>query len=698
MLKIGRYQWIRNFAALLLCAALLATGFAGVKGAAAAEPAMGVTAEAEETDVIATAPVVAAADETGATATAPGDELTGKTAAEIVAQMGIGWNIGNTFDATGGMGTTHETSWGNPRVTKELIHAIKEAGFSTIRIPITWTQEIDARHEYKIRDSFLVRINEVVDWCYEEGLYVIINVHHESWLNIKDLDKKYREVGTELAAVWKQIAAYFAEYDQHLIFEGTNEPRMAGSTVEWTGNKDGYKAVNYLLQVFAETVRADGTGHNDERCLMIPGYAASCSTNVMEAVSLPTYNGEVVKNLIASVHVYSPYNFCLKDTQKTFGSADESEVEAIFKAIRSVFLDCGIPVVIGETSATEKGNTEERVKWAQCMGRCSQAYGIPIVIWDNGSDTKMGGESHAYINRKTNEWNYPTVVKGLFDGLASTERGSALTKQQGGISANAIWSVATGKKSEEAWKSSYLTMGAKSTWFAEGREIGITYTPNADGLGEPKLILDSETKQAWWIPVEPTRYEESGDKKVIWYDYATIMAAMKANGVTDPADLRNFMIITTEAGVTTYEVLVTGDAKVTYKVNGQRYAMGSNYPEDPVLEDWVFEGWYQTKTYEKEYTKDMTLSGDAVVYAKLRLKTDAERAAELTPTAAPTEPPAATPTEAPATVSPAGEPTPTPDGSHEAPSSTGWLVICLIGLGAVIVLIAVIMLLQKRKK
>ena len=673
MIKNGRYQWIRNFAALLLCAALLATGFAGVKGASAAA----------EADV---------------TLTATNGGLTGKTAAEIVAQMGIGWNIGNTFDATGGMGVTHETSWGNPKVTKELIHAVKEAGFSTIRIPITWAQEIDARHEYKIRDTFLALVKEVVDWCYEEDLFVIINVHHESWLNIKNLDKKYREVGTELAAVWKQITAYFAEYDQHLIFEGTNEPRMAGSTVEWTGNKDGYKAVNYLLQVFAETVRADGTGHNDERCLMIPGYAASCSTNVMEAVSLPTYNGEVVKNLIASVHVYSPYNFCLKDSQKTFGSADESEVEAIFKAIRSVFLDCGIPVVIGETSATEKNNTEERVKWAQCMGRCSQAYGIPIVIWDNGSDTKMGGESHAYINRKTNEWNYPTVVKGLFDGLASTERGSALTKQQGGISANAIWSVATGKKSEEAWKSSYLTMGAKSTWFAEGREIGITYTPNADGLGEPKLILDSETKQAWWIPVEPTRYEESGDKKVIWYDYATIMAAMKANGVTDPADLRNFMVITTEAGVTTYEVLVTGDAKVTYKVNGQRYAMGSNYPEDPVLEDWVFEGWYQTKTYEKEYTKDTTLSGDAVVYAKLRLKTDAERAAELTPTAAPTEPPAATPTEAPATISPAGEPTPTPDGSHEAPSSTGWLVICLIGLGAVIVLIAVIMLLQKRKK
>ena len=143
------------------------------------------------------------------TAKAAGAELTGKTAAEIVAMMGIGWNIGNMFDATGGLDSTHETSWGNPKVTKELIHAVKEAGFNVIRIPVTWAQEIDTRHDFKIRDTFMKRVKEVVDWCYEEDLFVIINVHHESWLNIKDLDKKYRTVGEELAAVWAQIADAF---------------------------------------------------------------------------------------------------------------------------------------------------------------------------------------------------------------------------------------------------------------------------------------------------------------------------------------------------------------------------------------------------------------------------------------------------------------------------------------------------------
>ena len=191
-----------------------------------------------------------------------GEELTGKTAAEVVNLMGIGWNIGNTFDATGGTGAAHETNWGNPKVTKELIHTVSEAGFNVIRIPITWAQELNLADNYKIKDEFLARVKEVIDWCYEDNLFVIINVHHEGWLNIRNLDKEYRKVGVELEAVWAQIADYFADYDQHLIFEGMNEPRMAGSSVEWTGNKDAYQAVNYLIQVFAQTVRANGKGHN----------------------------------------------------------------------------------------------------------------------------------------------------------------------------------------------------------------------------------------------------------------------------------------------------------------------------------------------------------------------------------------------------------------------------------------------------
>ncbi|MBR6019336.1 MAG: cellulase family glycosylhydrolase [Lachnospiraceae bacterium] len=635
------------------------------------------------------------------------EELTGKTAAEIVSMMGIGWNIGNTFDATGGVGASHETNWGNPAVTKELIHAVKEAGFSVIRIPITWEQEIKKQDNYKIYESFLARVKEVVDWCYEEDLFVIINVHHETWVNRKDLDKSYREVGTELAAVWAQIAEYFADYDQHLIFEGMNEPRMAGSAIEWTGKKEAYQAINYLLQVFAQTIRENGKGHNGERCLMIPGYAASSSTNIMDAVSLPSYEGKVVNNLIASVHMYAPYNFCLQDTQKTFGDSDAASVEAIFKAIRSVFSDNGIPVIIGETSATEKGNTEERVKWAECMGRLSQAYNMPIVIWDNGSDSKVGGESHAYINRRTCEWNYPTVVKGLFDGAKSVERGSALKPADGGeggsgeISGTSIWSNADGLKASKEWDSTYISMGAKATWFGEGRSVAIVYT----GTGEPKLILDSETKQKWWIPVDPTRRETSGDKKVVWYDYETLMSTLAANGITDPTDLRNFMIVAVpadgkELDVTTYNIIVTGQAKVTYMVNGQRYSSGSELPEEPKLKDWVFVGWYLSKTYDGQFTKDTVLSGDAIVYAMLRLKTDEEIAAEITPTPEPTATPVPTataePTAAPTeSTEPTATPVPaetddnSPKDSH--PSSKGWVIILIVGLAAMVVICAVIM-------
>ena len=638
-------------------------------------------------------------------------ELTGKTSAEVVNLMGIGWNIGNTFDATGGSGASHETNWGNPKVTKELIHTVSEAGFNVIRIPITWAQEINVSENYKIKDAFLERVKEVIDWCYEDNMFVIINVHHESWVNIRNLDKEYRKVGVELEAVWAQIAEYFADYDQHLIFEGMNEPRMAGSSVEWTGNKDAYQAINYLNQVFAQTVRANGKGHNNERCLMIPGYAASSSSNIMEAVSIPSYDGKPVANIIASVHCYAPYNFCLQDSQMTFGNGDAASVEAIFRSIKSVFLDNGIPTVIGETSATEKGNTEERVKWAECMGKLSQSYGIPIVIWDNGSDSKKGGESHAYINRRTLEWNYPTVVKGLFDGFASEERGSAL-KDNGGdggesttITGDSIWKALGGATATKEWDSTYISMGAKATWFDADRSIAIVYT----GTSEPKLILDSETKQQWWIPVEPTKRETLGDKKVIWYEYETLMSTLAEFGITDPTDLRNFMIVAVPAegealDLTTHEIVVTGAPRLTYIVNGMRYYFGTNTPDDPQLEDWVFLGWYTSKTYETKYEKGAAINSDATVYAMLRLKTDEERAAEITPTPEPTAEPTAAPT---ATADPteaveptkAAEPTQAPERpADEHPSTTGWWIIVAAGLVAMVIVCAIVMKVVKAKK
>ncbi len=356
------------------------------------------------------------------------DTLTGKTSTEIVAMMNLGYNIGNTFDSTGGTLEKHETMWGNPKVTQEFVDAVYDAGFNTIRIPITWMDFISKDGTYTINPDYLARVKEVVDYCYNDGFFVIINAHHESWINRKDLDTAYPEVAVELNALWTQIATYFADYDQHLIFEGMNEPRMVGTGVEWNGSDAGFVAVNYLNQVFVNAVRSNGLGHNDERCLMIPGYAAACSSAVLQSIAIPTYDGKPVNNLIISVHSYTPYEFCLTDERDTFVvGVSSSSVDSVFRDINNTFLKNGIPVVIGETGATNtKNNTAQRAEWFRYTAKKAVSYGVPIIIWDNGASGSSGGECHSYINRRTGQVNFPEIFDAMKEGWSSMTRGSAV--------------------------------------------------------------------------------------------------------------------------------------------------------------------------------------------------------------------------------------------------------------------------------
>ena len=156
-----------------------------------------------------------------------------ETAKEAVKNMGVGWNLGNTLDAndaTKSWNSTaeHETCWGQPVTKPELIKMMKEAGFGAIRVPVTWYQEIDA--DGKINEAWMNRVKEVVDYVIREGLYCIINVHHDtgadgstfkSW--IKADEANYTQNRAKFENIWKQIAQTFKDYDQHLLFEGYNE-------------------------------------------------------------------------------------------------------------------------------------------------------------------------------------------------------------------------------------------------------------------------------------------------------------------------------------------------------------------------------------------------------------------------------------------------------------------------------------------
>jgi len=141
------------------------------------------------------------------------------------------------------------------------------------------------------------------------------------------------------------------------------------------------------------------------------------------------WNGAPVENIIISVHSYTPYDFCLSDTMMNFNKLFTSHtmpIDMIFYNIKGIFLKNDIPVVIGETGATNKDNTVARENWAFYMGKQAASFGVPIVIWDNGHKGNSGGECHPWLNRGKNDKEispFPTVLQALFDGANSVEWG-----------------------------------------------------------------------------------------------------------------------------------------------------------------------------------------------------------------------------------------------------------------------------------
>ena len=107
-------------------------------------------------------------------------EIKGNTATQLVDKIGTGWNLGNTLDATGnGNSIYSETSWGNPTTTKAMIDAVKAQGFNTVRIPVSWGNHTSGDN-FTIDSEWLARVKEVVNYCIDNDMYVILNIHHDT--------------------------------------------------------------------------------------------------------------------------------------------------------------------------------------------------------------------------------------------------------------------------------------------------------------------------------------------------------------------------------------------------------------------------------------------------------------------------------------------------------------------------------------
>lgn len=329
-------------------------------------------------------------------------------AVRFVKHMGPGLNLGNTLDATGlreyepdADDLEYETSWGNPRIDAETFRTMKEAGFKTVRIPVTWEDHLD--EEYRIAEPWLNRVQEVTDMALDEDLYVILDLHHDAWLDL-DLERE-GEIRDELLAVWGQIAQRFQNYDERLLFEAMNEPRQRDGEYEWTPGTEELRAmVNRLNEAFVETVRASG-GNNRKRYLLLAPYANRHEEEALRGMELPDDN-----HVIVSVHMYTPHSFCQEedgDIEWNTGHTAERIAEN-FQIMNNLFVERNVPVMITEFASLDKDNTSERVEWAKCYMEAANRYGIPCIWWDC--------REFALLDRESKTWRFPEIVEVLTNG------------------------------------------------------------------------------------------------------------------------------------------------------------------------------------------------------------------------------------------------------------------------------------------
>lgn len=345
------------------------------------------------------------------------------TAEKVLSQMGVGWNLGNTFDAWGASDPMdNETTWGNPETTKEMIDAVRAQGFNTLRIPVTWSEHLGEAPDYTINSEWLERVAEVVDYAYGEGMFVILDTHHEPDFWLKPQNDGLDSVKEELAAIWTQLAARFAEYDYKLLFEGMNEPRIKGSPTEWSGGTDeGRAAVNELNKVFVDTVRAAG-GENATRCLIICPYGNSVTTSTISQLEVPDD-----KYVMVSAHLYTPYVFTYQPDSgnvNEWTGALKKDITWAAGQLNTNLISKGIPVIVTEMGAVKKTytagdgsetqNTEQVIKWlADYMGVMNQ-YGIKCVWWDNGI-YDGDGEKFAIFDRRNLTWYSKEIADAVVE-------------------------------------------------------------------------------------------------------------------------------------------------------------------------------------------------------------------------------------------------------------------------------------------
>ncbi len=355
----------------------------------------------------------------------------------------IGWNLGNQFEcsAPGQDGESMqigmpdgsekaETAWGNPVVTKKTIKAVKQAGFNAIRIPIRWQCHITNAQAMSIDKGWMTRIKEVVDWCLANDLKVIINVHHDKWLEGRPTYQYQEENNQKLALLWLNIASEFAQYDYRLAFAGTNEVHVRDN---WGKPEPENLAVqNSYNQTFIDVVRATG-GNNSKRHLLVQTYVCNPDFGVHNGDFIIPKDVEGNGNNYMSVefHYYNPwdyagdcqYNYWGQESKQKgleVSPSDEKTMDGMLDLLVSTWADKGLGIVLGEWGVTDRqkiGQTEaihqNMTYYCQYLVNACRQRGISTFVWDN--NTFGSGPEHFGIFDRNQGMKVkaPWTLKGI---------------------------------------------------------------------------------------------------------------------------------------------------------------------------------------------------------------------------------------------------------------------------------------------
>lgn len=348
-----------------------------------------------------------------------------ETAFQTAANISMAINIGNTLEAIGG-----ETAWGAAKINADYIRSIRESGFDAVRLPVAWYNHSD-KNTLKIDESWMNRVDEVVQLCIANGLYVFMNIHwDEGWMEL-NIDSYSSDVDRIQRELWTQIADRFKDYDKHLVFCGANE---AGQDTQ--ASADALKA---YMQTFIDVVRASGS-NNANRVLVVQ----SPGTDIDRAVKYCAGNlpkDKVADRMMLEVHCYDPSDFTILQNDGEWGAnskvryfwgqdyhtgtdrdctwGEENHIDTQMQKLKANFVDKGIPVIIGEFGCGRRRSFVATIDEAK--HRASRCYYHSYIVKSaktNGAVPFLWDTPNEMFNRQTGAVIDP-------DNLAAIQQGAA---------------------------------------------------------------------------------------------------------------------------------------------------------------------------------------------------------------------------------------------------------------------------------